>query len=57
LAAEKLTSSFYPATRHRFRSDVIIPGELNYLLNPAPPAFKRIAIGKPERFAYKGVHP
>ena len=36
---------------------VIIPGETNYLLNPAPPAFKRIAIGKPERFAYKGVHP
>ena len=31
---------------------VIIPGELNYLLNPAHPAFKRISIGKPERFAF-----
>jgi RES domain-containing protein len=31
---------------------VIIPGELNYLFNPAYPAFKRIAIGKPERFAF-----
>jgi RES domain-containing protein len=31
---------------------VIIPGEFNYLLNPAHPAFKRIAIGKPERFAF-----
>jgi RES domain-containing protein len=31
---------------------VIIPGDLNYLLNPAHPAFKRIAIGKPERFAF-----
>ena len=30
---------------------VIIPGELNYLLNPAHPAFKRITIGKPEKFA------
>ncbi len=31
---------------------VIIPGELNYLLNPAHPAFKRIAVGKPERFTF-----
>ena len=30
---------------------VIVPGENNYLLNPAHPKFKRIAIGKPERFA------
>ena len=30
---------------------VIIPGESNYLLNPAHPDFKRISIGKPERFA------
>ena len=31
---------------------VLVPGELNYLLNPAHPAFKRISIGKPERFAF-----
>ena len=31
---------------------VIIPGELNCLLNPAHPAFKNISIGKPERFAF-----
>jgi RES domain-containing protein len=31
---------------------VIIPGEPNYLLNPAHPAFKKISIGKPERFAF-----
>jgi hypothetical protein len=29
---------------------VIVPGENNYLLNPAHPKFKRIRIGKPERF-------
>jgi RES domain-containing protein len=29
---------------------VIVSGELNFLLNPAHPAFKKIAIGKPERF-------
>jgi RES domain-containing protein len=29
---------------------VIVPGENNYLLNPAHPKFKKIAIGKPERF-------
>ena len=31
---------------------VLVPGELNYLLNPAHPAFKKISIGKPERFAF-----
>lgn len=31
---------------------VIIPGEPNYLLNPAHPEFKMIAIGKPEPFAF-----
>jgi RES domain-containing protein len=31
---------------------VIIAGELNYLLNPAHADFKRIAIGKPEPFAF-----
>ena len=31
---------------------VIIPGESNYLLNPAHPDFKKISIGKPERFAF-----
>jgi RES domain-containing protein len=31
---------------------VIIPGEPNYLLNPAHPAFKKISIGKSERFAF-----
>jgi RES domain-containing protein len=30
---------------------VIIPGELNYLLNPAHPYFKKISLGKPEPFA------
>ena len=30
----------------------IIPGEINYLLNPAHPAFKRISIGKPERYIF-----
>jgi RES domain-containing protein len=28
----------------------IVPGENNYLLNPAHPKFHRIVIGKPERF-------
>ena len=28
----------------------IVPGESNYLLNPAHPKFARIAIGAPERF-------
>ena len=31
---------------------VIVPGENNFLLNPAHPKFKRIAIGKPERFEF-----
>ena len=31
---------------------VIIPGERNFLLNPAHPDFKKIAIGKPQRFAF-----
>lgn len=31
---------------------VIIPGEPNYLLNPAHPDFKKIAIGKPEPFSF-----
>jgi RES domain-containing protein len=31
---------------------VIIPGESNYLLNPAHPDFKRISIANPEPFAF-----
>ena len=31
---------------------VIIPEELNYLLNPGHPDFKRIAIGKPTLFTF-----
>jgi len=31
---------------------VIIPGEMNYLVNPAHPDFKRIAIGNPEPFSF-----
>jgi RES domain-containing protein len=31
---------------------IIIPGEPNYLLNPAHPGFKKIAIGKPEPFSF-----
>ena len=31
---------------------VIVPGEPNYLLNPAHPDFKGIAMGKPERFTF-----
>jgi RES domain-containing protein len=31
---------------------VIIPGEPNYLLNPAHPNFKKISIGKPEPFSF-----
>jgi RES domain-containing protein len=30
----------------------IIPGELNYLLTPAHPDFKRISIGKPQEFTF-----
>ena len=29
---------------------VIVPGDYNYLLNPAHPKFGRILIGKPEKF-------
>jgi RES domain-containing protein len=31
---------------------VIIPGESNYLLNPAHPDFRRITVGNPEPFAF-----
>ncbi len=31
---------------------VIIPGESNYLLNPAHPDFKKITLGKPELFSF-----
>jgi RES domain-containing protein len=31
---------------------VIIPGEVNYLLNPAHPQFRKIIIGKAEPFAF-----
>jgi RES domain-containing protein len=31
---------------------VIIPGELNYVLNPFHPDFKKISIGKPEKFTF-----
>lgn len=31
---------------------VLIPGEPNYLLNPAHPDFARITIGRPEAFAF-----
>lgn len=31
---------------------VIIPGETNYLLNPAHPDFKKITIGKREKFTF-----
>ena len=31
---------------------VIIPGESNYLLNPAHPDSRHFVIGKPERFAF-----
>ena len=31
---------------------VIIPGEANFLLNPAHPDFKKISVGKPEPFAF-----
>ena len=31
---------------------VIIPGEINFLLNPAHPGFKKISIGRPERFTF-----
>jgi RES domain-containing protein len=31
---------------------VIIPGELNFVLNPAHPDFKSVSIGKPEPFGF-----
>lgn len=31
---------------------VVVPGEFNYLLNPAHPGFKRIKVGPPEPFAF-----
>jgi len=31
---------------------VIVSGELNFLLNPAHPDFKKIALGKPESFTF-----
>jgi RES domain-containing protein len=31
---------------------VIIPGEFNFLFNPAHPDFHKISIGKPERFEF-----
>ena len=31
---------------------VIIPGESNYLLNPAHPDFKKISIGRKEKFTF-----
>jgi RES domain-containing protein len=30
----------------------VVPGEFNYLLNPAHPDFKRLKIGKPEPFSF-----
>lgn len=30
----------------------VVPGEFNYLLNPAHPDFKRAKIGKPEPFSF-----
>ena len=31
---------------------VVVPGEFNYLLNPAHPQFARVKIGKPEPFPF-----
>jgi RES domain-containing protein len=31
---------------------IIIPEELNYILNPAHPDFRKITIGKPQNFAF-----
>jgi RES domain-containing protein len=30
----------------------VVPGEFNYLLNPAHPDFKRVKIGEPESFSF-----
>ncbi|MDB6167136.1 MAG: hypothetical protein JWQ83_2276, partial [Lacunisphaera sp.] len=31
---------------------VVVPGEFNYLLNPAHPKFAKIKVGKPETFSF-----
>jgi len=31
---------------------VVVPGEFNYLLNPAHPKFAKVKVGKPEPFAF-----
>ncbi len=31
---------------------IIIPEEVNYLLNPAHPDFKKVSIGKPQDFVF-----
>ncbi len=31
---------------------VVVPGEFNYLLNPAHPQFTRVKVGKPEPFSF-----
>jgi RES domain-containing protein len=31
---------------------VVVPGEFNYLLNPAHPQFSKVKIGKPEKFSF-----
>jgi RES domain-containing protein len=31
---------------------VVVPGEFNYLLNPAHPQFAKVKIGKPEPFSF-----
>lgn len=31
---------------------VVVPGEFNYLLNPAHPDFKRVKVGQPEPFSF-----
>jgi RES domain-containing protein len=31
---------------------VVVPGEFNYLLNPAHPQFGKVKAGKPEPFAF-----
>lgn len=30
----------------------VVPGEFNYLLNPAHPSFSRVKVGRPEPFAF-----
>lgn len=31
---------------------VLIPNELNYLLNPRHPAFRKVRVGRPEHFSF-----